>query len=146
MMLSRWGVMLLLAAATNLAHAQEAETATGPMKTVAGTLEFVRQDAGFGAQIDGATFDHLSGSRIVHFTESSGARMIVESFDGNAQPLLTLYDFRKRPPSVEHIGRRIKLDGVFWQGDEVVLRSTQGWFRFQRGTLTKLVSSKTTYH
>jgi hypothetical protein len=137
---------MLLAASATLAHAQEADTGAGPVRTVAGTVEFVRQDGGFVAQIDGVTFDHLNGNRLNHFSEGSGARMIVESFDGNAQPSLTLYDFRKRPPSVEHIARRMKLDGVFWQGDEVVLRSPQGWFRFQRGTLTRLVSSKTTYH
>ena len=40
----------------------------------------------------------------------------------------------------------MKLDGVFWQGDEIVLKTAEGWFRLQRGTLTKLVSSKTIYH
>jgi len=35
---------------------------------------------------------------------------------------------------------------VFWQGDEVVMQGSQGWFRFQRGVLTKLQSSTTTYH
>jgi hypothetical protein len=140
----RWFV--LLAATTSLAQAQEAETGTGPVKTVAGMVEFVRQDGGFQTQLDGNTFDHVSGNRIAHFDETPGSRMIVESFDGNAQPSLTLYDFSRRPPSVVHIGRRMKLDGVFWQDDEVVLKSTQGWFRFERGTLTKLVSSKTIYH
>jgi hypothetical protein len=67
--------------------------------------------------------------------------MIVEGNDG-----LVLYDFRRNPPAVERIGRRLKLDGVYWQRDEVVLRSTEGWYRFQRGTLTKLTSSKTIYH
>lgn len=131
---------------SSLAHAQEAETGLGPQKTHAGMLAFIPQNPGYSAQLDGKPFDQLVGTRIAHFDETSGARMIVESFDGKGAPLLALYDFRKQPPSVEKIGRRMKLDGVFWQGDEIVLKTTEGWFRLQRGTLTKLVSSKTIYH
>jgi hypothetical protein len=35
---------------------------------------------------------------------------------------------------------------VFWQGEEVVMQGSQGWFAFRRGVLTKLQSSTTTYH
>jgi hypothetical protein len=42
--------------------------------------------------------------------------------------------------------KRMKLTGVFWQGDEVVLKSADGWFRFQRGTLTRLTSSRVIYN
>ena len=102
--------------------------------------------AAYVAQVDGRVFDHLNANRLRHFDETSGAhgavaRMIVEGNDG-----LVLYDFRRNPPAVERIGRRLKLDGVYWQRDEVVLKSTEGWYRFQRGTLTKLTSSKTIYH
>jgi hypothetical protein len=125
--------------------AQDAQTEMGPITTKAGTVQFVQQGAGFDAQLDGATFDRLNAGRIAHFDETSGARMIVEAFD-NGAPELVLYDFRKRPPAVERIGRRMKLTGVFWQDGEVVLKSADGWFRFQRGTLTKLTSSKAIYH
>ena len=127
------------------AFAQDADSSAGPIHTTAGSVTFVPQGNTIDAQLDGATFDRLSGRRIAHFVEPSGARMIVEAFD-NGAPELLLYDFTKRPPAVERIGRRMKLTGVFWQRDEVVLKSAEGWYRFQRGTLTKLVSSKTIYH
>jgi hypothetical protein len=57
-----------------------------------------------------------------------------------------LYDFRHHPPLVQRSGKRMTVKRVFWQGDEVVMQSSQGWFRFQRGVLTKLQSSTTTYH
>jgi len=57
-----------------------------------------------------------------------------------------LYDFRRRPPQVQRVGVRMTVKRVFWQGDEVVMQGSQGWFRFQRGVLTKLQSSTTTYH
>jgi hypothetical protein len=127
------------------AFAQEADSSAGPIRTTGGSVAFVQQGAIIEAQIDGKTFDKLNARRIVHFEEPSGARMIVEAFDTGA-PELVLYDFTKRPPAVERMTKRMKLTGVFWQRDEVVLRSADGWYRFQRGTLTKLTSSKTTYH
>src|SRR5258708_947781 len=135
---------LLVFATVPSAFAQEASSA-GPVRTIGGSVLFVQQGNGFEAQIDGTTFDRVSARRIAHFDEPSGARMIVEAFDSGA-PELVLYDFSKRPPAVERIGRRMKLTGVFWQRDEIVLKSADGWFRFQRGTLTKLVSSKMIYH
>lgn len=127
------------------AFAQDTDSSAGPIRTTAGSVTFVQQGNNIDAQLDGATFDRLNARRITHFVEPSGARMIVEAFD-NGAPELLLYDFTKRPPAVERIGRRMKLTGVFWQRDEVVLKSAEGWYRFQRGTLTKLVSSKTIYH
>jgi len=125
--------------------AQEADGSVGPIRTTGGSVLFVQQGTTFEAQIDGKPFDHLNARRIAQFEEPSGARMIVEALDTGA-PELVLYDFRKRPPVVERITKRMKLTGVFWQGDEVVLKSADGWFRFQRGTLTKLTSSKMIYH
>jgi hypothetical protein len=137
--------LLLAMLSTPGAFAQDADSGAGPIRTVAGSVTFVQQGNGVDAQLDGTTFDRLSARRIVHHVEPSGARMIVEASDGGA-PELLLYDFTKRPPAVERIGRRMKLTGVFWQRDEVVLKSAEGWYRFQRGTLTKLTSSKTVYH
>jgi hypothetical protein len=137
-------VLLVFAIAPG-AFAQEADSSAGPIRTIGGSVLFVQQGNGFEAQIDGKPFDRFNAGRINHFDEPSGARMIVEAFDSGV-PELVLYDFSKRPPAVERIGRRMKLTGVFWQRDEVVLKSADGWFRFQRGTLTKLVSSKTIYH
>ncbi|AMM13197.1 MAG: hypothetical protein M3O74_10910 [Pseudomonadota bacterium] len=137
--------LLLAMLSTPGAFAQDADSGAGPIRTVAGSVTFVQQGNGIDAQLDGTTFDRLSARRIVRHVEPSGARMIVEASDGGA-PELLLYDFTKRPPAVERIGRRMKLTGVFWQHDEVVLKSAEGWYRFQRGTLTKLTSSKTVYH
>jgi hypothetical protein len=137
--------VLLAFASEPGAFAQEADSSAGPIRTTGGSVLFVQQANGFEAQIDGKPFDRFNARHIAHFDEPSGARMIVEAFDSGA-PELVLYDFSKRPPAVERIGRRMKLTGVFWQRDEVVLKSADGWFRFQRGTLTKLVSSKMIYH
>jgi len=125
--------------------AQEADASAGPIRTTGGSVVFVQQGATFEAQIDGKPFDQLNARRIAHFDEPSGARMIVEAFD-TGLPELVLYDFTRRPPTVERMTKRMKLTGVFWQRDEVVLKSADGWYRFQRGTLTKLTSSKMTYH
>jgi hypothetical protein len=57
-----------------------------------------------------------------------------------------LYDLRSDPPLVQRFGKRMKIKRVFWQRDEVVLQSSEGWFRFKSGALTRLRSSKTTYH
>jgi hypothetical protein len=130
---------------TRGAFAQDANSSAGPIRTTAGSVTFVQQGNSIDARLDGVTFDRLNARRIAHFVEPSGARMIVEAFDSGA-PELLLYDFTKRPTAVERIGRRMTLTGVFWQRDEVVLKSAEGWYRFQRGTLTKLTSSKTIYH
>ena len=137
--------VLLAFATVQNAFAQEADSSAGPIRTMGGSVSFVQQGNGFEAQIDGKPFDRFNARHIAHFDETSGARMIVEAFDSGT-PELFLYDFSKRPPTVERVGRRMKLTGVFWQRDEVVLKSADGWFKFQRGTLTKLVSSKTIYH
>jgi hypothetical protein len=136
---------LLAFAAVPAVFAQDADAGAGPIRTTGGSVLFVQQGDSIEAQIDGTPFDRLIARRITHFEEPSGARMIVEAFDTGA-PTLILYDFSKRPPTVERLTKRMKLTGVFWQGDEVVLKSTDGWFRFKRGTLTKLTSSKMIYH
>ena len=136
---------LLVFAVVPGVFAEEADTNAGPIRTTGGSVVFVQQGAAFEAQIDGKPFDRLNGGRIAHFEEPSGARMIVEAFN-NGAPELVLYDFTKRPPTVERMSKRMKLTGVFWQRDEVVLKSADGWYRFRHGTLTKLTSSKMTYH
>jgi len=145
-MTHRWRFVLaaILAVLQGTAHAQSSDS--GPIATAGGSLQFVREGAAYVAQIDERAFDRLNASRLQHFDDLSGpretvARMLVESNDG-----VVLYDFRRNPPALERIGRRLKLVGVYWQGDEVVLKSTEGWYKYQRGTLTKLKSSKTIYH
>jgi hypothetical protein len=132
------------ALAAGTAHAQSGDG--GPLATAAGSLQFVREGASFAAQIDGTTFDRFNAPALRHFDDPSGARgtvarMLVESPDGPV-----LYDLRRNPPVVERIGRGMKVNRVFWQGPEVVMQGPDGWFRFERGTLTKLQSSKTIYH
>ncbi|WP_345814495.1 hypothetical protein AAGS40_19950 [Paraburkholderia sp. PREW-6R] len=121
-------------------------SAPGPFNTVEGKLEFVRADEGFAAMLDHVTLDRFQSHTLIHFDEAADAhenvaRMLVQT---DAGPVL--YDFRSHPPRVLQAGRRLTVRRVFWQGDEVVMQSSQGWFRFERGTLTKLQSSTTTYH
>jgi hypothetical protein len=138
------GLLATAALFASVAHAQSGTT--GPVATVGGSLQFVQEGSAYVAQIDGQPFDRVNGSRLRHFDDTSGpheavARMLVEEGNG-----LVLYDFRRKPPAVERIGRRLRIDSVYWQRDEAVLRTGEGWYRFQRGTLTKLTSSKTIYH
>lgn len=140
----RWWFGLVAFVLSGASHAQS--SAAGPIATSGGALQFVANEGMQIAQIDGREFDRVKASRLRHFDDPSGpresvSRMIVETGDD-----LVLYDFRRNPPVVEKIGRRLKLVGVYWQPDEAVLKSTDGWFKFQRGKLTKLTSSKTIYH
>ena len=81
----------------------------------------------------------LSGT--LELAAMAGIDVLVET---GAGPVL--YDFRQHPPLVQRSGMRMTVKRVFWQSDEVVMQSSQGWFRFKRGALTKLQSSTTTYH
>ena len=125
-------------------HAQS--NAPGPLVTPSGKLQFVRVDRDFVGMLDKETFDRFSASTLTHFDDAGNAnssvtRMLVQTDSGPV-----LYDFRHHPPLVQRSGKRMTVKRVFWQGDEVVMQSSQGWFRFKGGVLTKLQSSKTTYH
>ena len=126
------------------AHAQS--SAAGPIATVSGALQFAREERGFVAMLDNKPVDRFDANTLVHFDDTGNksdavTRMLVQT---DAGPLLV--DFRRRPPLVQRAGRRMTVKRVFWQGDEVVMQGSQGWFRFMGGELTKLQSSSTTYH
>lgn len=134
------GTVLLAA----LAHAQS--DAAGPIATKAGTLHFLRDESGMAALIDTQVFDRFDSKRIAHFDETAGAsdtvaRMLVQTDTG---PIF--YDFRRNPPLVQRTNQRMTVKRVFWQGEEVVMQSNLGWYAYQRGKLTKLQSSTSTYH
>lgn len=137
---------LSMLAASLLAGSVHAQThADGPLATRAGTLAFARADRGFVSTLDSRVFDRFQANVLTHFDEvddKSGAvtRTLVQT---DAGPVL--YDFRARPPLVQRAGMRMNIKRVFWQGDDVVMQSPQGWFRLARGVLTKLQSSKSTY-
>ncbi|KAA1007253.1 hypothetical protein FVF58_24285 [Paraburkholderia panacisoli] len=125
-------------------HAQS--NASGPLVTPSGNLQFARVDRDFVAMLDKEIFDRFSASTLTHFDDVGNAsdsvtRTLVQTDSGPV-----LYDFRHHPPLVQRSGKRMTVKRVFWQGDEVVMQSSQGWFRFKRGVLTKLQSSTTTYH
>ena len=124
-------------------HSQTNEP--GPLTTRAGALAFVHADGGFVSTLDNQVFDRFQANVLTHFDEvedKSGAvtRTLVQT---DAGPVL--YDLRARPPLVQRSGMRMNIKRVFWQGDDVVMQSTRGWFRLARGVLTKLQSSKSTY-
>jgi hypothetical protein len=125
-------------------HAQS--NAFGPLVTPSGNLQFVRVDHDFVGMLDKEIFDRFAANTLTHFDDVGNAgdtvmRTLVQTDSGPV-----LYDFRHRPPLVQRSGKRITVKRVFWQGDEVVMQSSQGWFRLNRGMLTKLQSSTTTYH
>ncbi|CAD6519282.1 hypothetical protein LMG27952_01125 [Paraburkholderia hiiakae] len=140
-------LLLAALAATSFvtcAHAQS-DTA-GSFTTPSGTLQFVRDDRDFVAIIDKDIFDRFDAKTLTHFDEigrdnSTVTRMLVQT---NYGPVL--YDFRRRPPVVQHVNAHMTVKRVFWQPDEVVMQGPEGWFRFRNGTLTKLQSTTTTYH
>ncbi|MFL9934417.1 hypothetical protein P0D88_35830 [Paraburkholderia sp. RL18-103-BIB-C] len=125
-------------------HAQS--NAPGPLDTPSGKLQFVRVDRDFVGMLDKEIFDRFGANTLSHFDDVGNAndtiaRTLVQTDSGPV-----LYDFRHHPPLVQRTGKRMTVKRVFWQGDEVVMQSSQGWFRFERGVLTKLQSSTTTYH
>ena len=126
------------------AYAQS--TAMGPLATPSGTLQFTRAERDFVGTLNNEVLDRFAANTLKHFddTGSSGetvARTVVQTDSGPV-----LYDFRSHPPLVLRAGTRMSVERVFWQGDEVVMQGSQGWFRFKGGALTKLQSSKSIYH
>jgi hypothetical protein len=120
--------------------------APGPLATPSGALRFVRVDRGFVGMLGQDTLDRFTANALAHFDDTEGAdhtvgRTLVQTDHGPV-----LYDLRSDPPLVQRFGKRMKIKRVFWQRDEVVLQSSEGWFRFKSGALTRLRSSKTTYH
>jgi hypothetical protein len=125
-------------------HAQS--NAPGPLATPSGQLQFVRAERDYVGMLDNASFDRFGATTLTHFDDAGNAngtvaRTLVQTDSGPV-----LYDFRQRPPLVQRTDRRMTVKRVFWQDDEVVMQSSQGWFRLKRGVLTKLQSSTTTYH
>lgn len=140
-------IFLAALAATSFVTCVHAQSnASGPLFTPTGTLQFVRVDHNFEGMLDEKIFDRFSASTLTHFDDVGNAndsvtRTLVQTDSGPV-----LYDFRQHPPLVQRLDKRMTVTRVFWQGDEVVMQSSQGWFRFKGGALTKLQSSKTTYH
>lgn len=135
-----------LAAASFATCVYAQSDAPGPLTTRSGTLQFVRTERDFVGMLDNTIFDRFRAGTLTHFDEFDDKtnaldRTLIET---DAGPVL--YDFRVRPPLVQRTGRRMSVKRVFWQGDEVVMQTSQGWFRLVRGELTKLRSSKMTYH
>jgi hypothetical protein len=126
------------------AHAQS--NASSSLTTPSGSLQFVRDDHDFVAMLDKDIFDRFDAATLAHFDETDQQngtvmRMLVQTAYGPV-----LYDFRRHPPLVQRSNLRMTVKRVYWQPDEVVMQSPEGWFRFRNGTLTKLQSSTTTYH
>ena len=140
-------LLLAALATTSFATCVHAQSdASGPLVTPSGNLQFVRVDHDFTAMLDNDTFDRFSADTLTHFDDvgdenDTVTRTLVQT---DAGPVL--YDFGHHPPLVLRSGRRMTVKRVFWQGDEVVMQGSQGWFRFNRGVLTKLQSTTTTYH
>jgi hypothetical protein len=140
-------LLLAALAATSFVTCVHAQSnASGPLVTPSGNLQFVRVDHDFVGMLDKEVFDRFGANTLSHFDDVGSAddtvtRTLVQTDSGPV-----LYDFRHHPPLVQRSGKRMTVKRVFWQGDEVVMQSSQGWFRFQRGVLTKLQSSTTTYH
>ncbi|SDR50920.1 hypothetical protein SAMN05443245_6792 [Paraburkholderia fungorum] len=126
------------------AHAQS--SASNSLATRSGTLQFTHVDRGFEATLDQQSFDRFTSNTLTHFDDIDSkhdtiSRMLVQTDSGPV-----LYDFQRRPPTVQHANQRMTIKRVFWQDDEVVMQGSQGWFRFRHGEFSKLQSSKTIYH
>jgi hypothetical protein len=126
------------------AHAQS--NAPGPLVTPSGDLQFRRVDHDFVGMLNNTVFDRFGANTLTHFDDIGNAgstvtRTLVQTDSGPV-----LYDFRRQPPLVQRSNKRMTVKRVFWQDDEVVMQSSQGWFRFKGGILTRLQSSMTIYH
>lgn len=139
-------LFLLILAATHFATCAYAQSnAGGPFITPAGTLQFARVDRDFVGMLDGQTFARVGANAPLHFDDVDNANGIVARMLVQTDAGPVLYDFRQRPPLIQRARQRMAIRRVFWQGDEVVMQSAEGWFRFKNGVLTKLQSSRTTY-
>ena len=139
-------LFLVVLAATHFAAGARAQSnSAGPFMTPAGTLQFMRVDGDFVGTLDGQTFDRLDANTLAHFDDVDNANGIVTRTLVQIEAGPVLYDFRHRPPLVQRLRQRMTVRRVFWQGDEVVMQSSEGWFRFKSGVLTKLQSSHMIY-
>jgi hypothetical protein len=139
-------LLAALAAASFAINVHAQSTDAGPCITPAGALQFVRDDRDYVVMFDNQVLDRFDANTLVHFDDSSAAngklsRTLVQTDTG---PILI--DARRNPPLVQRTNKRMIVKRVFWQGDEVVMQGSQGWYRFQRGVLTKLQSSTNVYH
>jgi len=125
-------------------HAQS--NASGPFVTPSGTLQFSRTDRDFVGMLDRVIFDRFGATTLTHFDDVDNVRQTVTRSLVQTDAGPVLYDFRHQPPLVQRSDKRMTVKRVFWQRDEVVMQSSQGWFRFKGGVLTKLQSSTSTYH
>jgi hypothetical protein len=119
---------------------------TGPLTTASGALQFAHQGREVVVTLDDGRFDHFPAGRLTHFDDLGTKDEVVQRMlvDTDAGPVL--YDFRRRPPVVQAISLRMTVRRVFWQGEEVILQGSKGWYRYEHGALTKLQSTKTTFH
>ncbi|CAE6777234.1 hypothetical protein R69927_04012 [Paraburkholderia domus] len=139
-------LLAALAATSFVAGVHAQSNASGPLVTPTGNVQFLRVDRDFGGMLGKEIFDRFSASTLTHFDDvgnenDSVTRTLVQTDSGPV-----LYDFRHQPPLVQRSGKRMTVKRVFWEDDEVVMQSSEGWFRLKRGVLTKLQSSMTTYH
>ncbi|KMY85258.1 hypothetical protein BUMB_00158c [Candidatus Paraburkholderia calva] len=137
------GIFACLCATANV-HAQS--NAQGPVATPAGALQFVRDDRDYVATLERQIFDRFDAKSLEHFDAPLDANGTLTLTLVQTESGPVLYYFRRNPPLVQRTGKGMTVRRVFWQGDEVVIQGSQGWYRFQRGTLTKLQASTTTYH
>ena len=126
------------------AYAQS--NASGPFVTPSGTLQFSRVDRDFVGMLDKVIFDRFGANTLTHFDDVDDASQTVTRALVQTDSGPVLYDFRHHPPLVQRSGKRMTVKRVFWRDDEVVMQSSQGWFRFKSGVLMKLQSSTTIYH
>ncbi|WP_322101467.1 hypothetical protein [Paraburkholderia sp. J41] len=133
----------LAACLATAAHAQSHDAA---LTTPSGTLQFARAGHAFVATLDNAAFDRFDAGALTHFDETGAQGDAVPRTLVQTEAGPVLYDLRRRPPLVQRTSLRMTVKRVFWQGDEVVMQGSQGWFRLRNGTLTKLQSSKLIYH
>lgn len=141
----RW--MLPILAACLFPFAARAQSSdTGPVATASGALQFAHQGREYIVTLDNARFDHFPASRLTHFDDINMKNNVVQRMliETDAGPVL--YDFRGHAPLAQALGLRMTVRRAFWQGEEVILQGVKGWYRFEHGALTKLQSTKTTFH
>lgn len=133
----------LAACLTSGVHAQS--DAAGPIVTPAGSVQFARMDGDFVASLDGKPFDRFRANALTHFDDLADTTDTVERSLVATDSGPVLYDFRRNPPVVQRSGKRMNVRRVFWQGADVVMQGSDGWFRLKGGILTRLQSTKSVY-
>jgi hypothetical protein len=130
--------------------AQISAARSDTVQTVAGQLAITKVASPgidaviFNVLLDGRDIDKLYGLNHIYYPDSGvdgglNGRVLMEDFIGGASatPVITVYDFREKPPLILQVTDKLDVDDVRWRSDGVLLEASNQWYLYRRGKLSK---------